>query len=280
MQTDKSGVPDSGTESGTESGTGSGTGGESWATSEAQPREAEAVPSPYELTIKRSLFVLVLLLASQFVGAFLVAVPAVVFDEAASDSAGFLAVVTAIALLVSLGVVWWFMRADMRRFGSSFGPQIGWSSGPVDWREAGVLILGAFLLTRAFAAVYAGLALEEGGSEQGMAEEIFLAARESGSWIGLVAMFLAASFAAPVVEEIVFRGYLQSALRRKLPAWAAIAIASAIFAGIHGSLMLWPIYFAIGVGLGYVYDRTGHLKAAIAFHMANNIIFSLVAVMT
>ena len=67
---------------------------------------------------------------------------------------------------------------------------------------------------------------------------------------------------APVVEEIVFRGLLQSMLRNYFRgAWPAVLIASAIFAAMHGSPHWFPALFALGVVLGYNYERTGRLFA-------------------
>jgi len=51
--------------------------------------------------------------------------------------------------------------------------------------------------------------------------------------------------------------------------WGGILVTSAAFAGMHQ----WdqaPIIFILSLALGYVYERTGNLWAAIALHMAFN----------
>jgi membrane protease YdiL (CAAX protease family) len=51
--------------------------------------------------------------------------------------------------------------------------------------------------------------------------------------------------------------------------WAAIVLASAAFAGMHQWDQM-AIIFLLSLGLGYVYERTGNLWAAIFLHMAFN----------
>lgn len=82
--------------------------------------------------------------------------------------------------------------------------------------------------------------------------------------------------AAPIGEEIFFRGLLFSGLRRRFGLWPAGAISGAIFAVFHPPPLLMPLFFAVGVGLAWVYERRGSLLAPIAAHLAFNVIgFSL-----
>ena len=83
----------------------------------------------------------------------------------------------------------------------------------------------------------------------------------------------------PVLEELVFRGYFQSALARRMPVWGAIAVTSLLFTFSHGPMALWPMYFMFSTAWGWVFARTGSVKAAIAFHVLNNVYYTLVAVM-
>ncbi|HET6428636.1 MAG TPA: CPBP family intramembrane glutamic endopeptidase [Phycisphaerae bacterium] len=83
---------------------------------------------------------------------------------------------------------------------------------------------------------------------------------------------LGAVVMAPLAEEVMFRGLLQSLLRRHCPnPWWAIGITSAIFAFSHlGLYRDWPALFILSVALGYNYERTGRLIAPIGLHALFN----------
>ncbi len=87
---------------------------------------------------------------------------------------------------------------------------------------------------------------------------------------------------APVIEEFLFRGTLQSYLKKGLGAKAAIILSAAGFALFHfsseqglGNLSLIPSLFTFGCFLGYIYERQGSLFASIGLHMAFNLVNSL-----
>jgi membrane protease YdiL (CAAX protease family) len=75
---------------------------------------------------------------------------------------------------------------------------------------------------------------------------------------------------APLSEELVFRGYFQTILRRWLSPWTAVIVASALFAMAHDA---WsqPAIFLLALCLGYVYERTGNLWANITMHSLFNL---------
>lgn len=75
---------------------------------------------------------------------------------------------------------------------------------------------------------------------------------------------------APVFEEVLFRGHLQTVLVRLFGnRWAGIAIAAGLFAALHEKWTIPPI-FALAVFIGYVFERTGSLWLAIALHASFN----------
>ena len=108
----------------------------------------------------------------------------------------------------------------------------------------------------------------------------FLDAPDAGAGWKLLAVFVAL-VAAPVVEELVFRGIIQSALAKAFKSkWWAIAVSSIIFAAVHlrfpgeapyvqGLEQLLPL-FVLAVVLGYNYERTGRLWASILIHLLFN----------
>ena len=84
------------------------------------------------------------------------------------------------------------------------------------------------------------------------------------SVIGL--MVFAAVVAAPLCEELVFRGYVYPVLKKFSGAWPAAISSSLVFACAHGSLTALLPLFLFGLLLTWVYERTGSLWAPVAAH--------------
>ena len=88
--------------------------------------------------------------------------------------------------------------------------------------------------------------------------------------------------AAPVIEEIVFRGGLQSLLARNQalrrarlgPISAANALASIVFAAGHVVLQdsaVIGLVFLPSLVLGWLYERTGRLGPVMGVHAVSNL---------
>jgi hypothetical protein len=76
--------------------------------------------------------------------------------------------------------------------------------------------------------------------------------------------------AVPVVEELLFRGLIQSMVRSYLDSpWLAILITSFIFALMH-PMLHWPAIFMLSLGIGYSYERSGSLFRPIFIHIFFN----------
>lgn len=85
-----------------------------------------------------------------------------------------------------------------------------------------------------------------------------------------VAFVLAITVGAPLVEELLFRGYLQTALSQRVSPWVAILISTSIFTLIHFDVEAAPPIFAAGLCLGYVFHKTQSLWPAIVLHAGMN----------
>lgn len=76
--------------------------------------------------------------------------------------------------------------------------------------------------------------------------------------------------AAPVLEEVFFRGFLYRAFRRRVGTLSAVTASALIFSVLHfnaGTLL--PI-FGLGVLLAYAYERSGTLVVPIVVHVLQN----------
>jgi hypothetical protein len=84
---------------------------------------------------------------------------------------------------------------------------------------------------------------------------------------------------APLIEETLFRGFLQSFIRQHLGSKQAIFITSVLFAFFHyspeqgmGNIPIVGSLFALALFLGFVYEKKGSLAAPIALHASFNAI--------
>jgi uncharacterized protein len=91
-----------------------------------------------------------------------------------------------------------------------------------------------------------------------------------GSTGAKVLGFLAIVVVGPIVEELLFRGYLQTALSKRMKPWLAIVLASCAFAAIHLQPAAFPMLALIGGVFGFLYFRTGSLRVSMVLHMLNN----------
>jgi membrane protease YdiL (CAAX protease family) len=79
-------------------------------------------------------------------------------------------------------------------------------------------------------------------------------------------------FAAPISEEICFRGMLYGGLRERLPRFGAALLAGLIFGGLHAltGVTAVPPLIAFGFVLALLYEKTGSIVPCIVLHMLNN----------
>ncbi|WP_413200127.1 CPBP family intramembrane glutamic endopeptidase [Nostoc piscinale] len=101
---------------------------------------------------------------------------------------------------------------------------------------------------------------------QGGSNPLLQLALESQDSIALGIFFSTAAIAAPIFEEILFRGFLLPSLTRYLPVWGAILASSLLFAIAHLSLSEVLPLTALGIVLGVVYTRSRNLLAPMLLH--------------
>lgn len=87
----------------------------------------------------------------------------------------------------------------------------------------------------------------------------------SGGWAMVTTII-----AAPIFEEILFRGIIQDSLTRKYGAWRGIVVASCIFGIIHLIPQQVVGAMLIGMVIGYIYYKTRSLLSAMVLHGINN----------
>jgi len=122
------------------------------------------------------------------------------------------------------------------------------------WMLAAV---GVYLL---FAGIYAAIF---GAPEQ---EDI------AESFGALPLQILLIAIAAPISEEICFRGMLFGGLRTRMPRIAAALVSGLLFGALHAltGISAVPPLIAFGFILALLYEKTGSIVPGILLHMLNN----------
>lgn len=150
--------------------------------------------------------------------------------------------------------------------------------GQVDFREAArrlglrrfepsalLTMLGAYGLYIVFIVAYTAIFGEP--HQEDIAEQL----GPLGVQILLIAI------AAPICEEICFRGMLFSGIRERMPSFAAALVSGLIFGALHATtgVTAVPPLVVLGTVLALLYERTGSILPGILLHMLNNSIVVL-----
>jgi uncharacterized protein len=89
----------------------------------------------------------------------------------------------------------------------------------------------------------------------------------------VAAQILLIAIAAPITEEIYFRGTLFSGFRERMPRLPAALISGTIFGLLHiigADISVAPPLILFGVILALLYEKTGSIVPGILLHMLNN----------
>jgi membrane protease YdiL (CAAX protease family) len=89
---------------------------------------------------------------------------------------------------------------------------------------------------------------------------------KSGDPVAIVSLLAVTSVFAPLLEEVVFRGFLLTSLTKWLPAPGAVLFSSVIFGLVHFAPRDFPELVALGCVLGFSYVRTRNLLVPMFIH--------------
>ena len=145
---------------------------------------------------------------------------------------------------------------------------------PSSWRVAGGLALALLVAMFVLGGVLSAL-VGNPGEEQGLAPTYW----DGGRALAFALNLAVVSIAAPVVEELLFRGVGVSLLERfgRVAAIVGVGIAFGIW---HGLLIALPLLIVFGAGLAYMRIRTGSIYPPMLLHGVFNTISVTVAVTT
>jgi membrane protease YdiL (CAAX protease family) len=92
---------------------------------------------------------------------------------------------------------------------------------------------------------------------------------KTDSVVSIVIIAVAVVIVAPIAEELFFRAFTYSALRRRFGIIPGILVTSIYFAVIHDFFSYLPI-FVLGIALAYLYERRQSVVAPVALHFFHN----------
>ncbi len=163
------------------------------------------------------------------------------------------------AHLITLAVCW-LVVTNFRKY--PFLTTLGWKSGGMRWWHYIVILAGFFAV-----AAVVGYFLPEQENEM---LRILKSSR-----FALFAVAFLATFTAPLVEEIIYRGILYSAFQKTAGTWAAVAIVTVFFSLVHlpqyyPSISTMILLTLLSLILTLVRVQTNNLLPCVILHTVFN----------
>lgn len=103
--------------------------------------------------------------------------------------------------------------------------------------------------------------------------EMFLKMSQTEGVFGLITLVIA----APILEEIIFRGIVLEGLLKRYSPLKSILISALFFGIVHLNPWQFLSGFLGGILMGWVYYRTRNLLLPIFLHFVNNLTFTLLS---
>ncbi len=173
-----------------------------------------------------------------------------------------------LAHLLTIAVAW----IAVTRFNTySFRKMLGWEKGGFTWWHYCIILIGFFVAATIVTAIV---------PEQ--ENDLLRILKSSRSAVYIVAFF--ATFTAPLVEEVVYRGLLYSAFQRTFGVSAAFVLATLLFSIVHVP-QYWPSYSTIflltllSVTLTAIRIKTNNLLPCVILHTLFNGLQSILLIL-
>ena len=111
--------------------------------------------------------------------------------------------------------------------------------------------------------------LQNSSPEQALVS-LFRSSAESGDWSAVWLVTISAFIQAPVVEEVLFRGYFYVTLKRYMGAPISSLVVASLFAVCHGNIRVIPGLFVLSLCQTIMLERYGSLLVCIIMHACFN----------
>lgn len=213
---------------------------------------------------------------------------------AASVAAGFLTVWTAravdpqwgadannLAIVIVAEVYGLLVAALLVTFRGGFQRRISLAVEPVGARA---IAMGLIVWIAAYIAAFLGYAAAElVASTRPSITEVLLgigsdASRLRGALpVEVMLILIRVCVLVPIGEELLFRGALYGWFRRRLSMLPTIGITALLWAAIHQILIMMPLAFVVGLGAGWVREKTGSVVPVIIAHTFQNALLVVIS---
>lgn len=235
----------------------------------------ETASKHHRLTIKRGILAIAIMYVCQLLAGIAISYGFKFFSPTNKVPLEILGLTSALLSGIMIITFFWW---DIRRSGQQFYPETGLQPSKIKKSKGLLLVISVLVLTHFLAWIYRSEILPAFGHKGiiGGGSKMFNFIQANGGALEMFGFLLLALLVGPIMEELVFRGYLQSSLAKKLPAWAALLITSAAFTLGHSPMILWPMYFLYSVTWGWILVRTGSIKIAILIHVLSNLFYAVV----
>ncbi len=178
-----------------------------------------------------------------------------------------------VALLAAVGYgpsLWWCRYASRRWATGDLGVDIGLQPRFSDLGWGPVIWLGAIGAQLAIAAVVVAVGIPISGNTEGIND-----IRADRTYV--VSIVITAVIAAPIVEEMVFRGVVMRGLRSRLPLVAVVPLQGVLFGVAHidpvrgsGNIGLVMVLSGVGIAFGVAVAVLGRIGPSIVAHAIFN----------
>lgn len=235
----------------------------------------ETKSNAHQLTVKKGILAIIAMYACQLLAGIAISYAFKIITPTHKVPLEFIGLAsTLLSGILVLLLFWW----ETHRSQASYYPQIGIQPSKIEKNKSFLLVIAALVSTHFLAWIYRSVILPvfDQGGVIGGGSKMFSFIQTNGGAFEMGSFLLLALLVGPIMEEIVFRGYLQSSLAKKIPVWAAILITSIVFTIGHNPIILWPMYFMFSVTWGWIYLRTGSLKMAILIHILSNLFYTVI----
>ena len=91
-----------------------------------------------------------------------------------------------------------------------------------------------------------------------------------GSLETIIGLFILAAVAAPLLEELFFRGFIYPAFKKRLGRGGAIFLSAALFSTLHFNFSGWLPILGLGILLAWSYEKSGKLMVPVLIHSFHN----------
>ena len=143
----------------------------------------------------------------------------------------------------------------------------------VSTRGIAAMIVGVLALSQALESLTILLRVGPGANLDWIARSL-----AGAGPVGLLLSILVIGGLAPVGEELFFRGFMLTRLRRVWSAGPAILVTAIAFGVIHGEWIHGVLATGLGIYLGLVTERSASVIPAVIAHVANNTVSVLLSV--